>query len=219
MSTPLSRTARIARIAAPLLLAGALVATTGCSFSPSAARATPGGKVTVAMPASVLPGQGYAFVPVPPSTSAEKDARVQDAQFREQLQLALDRSLQAKGYRPVDIASADFLVAYRAGVRDLREVQAVNEDDGATTRMAGVQCSGGNCSQLVVRNDTGAPVVRYSTSERTEGGLQVEMVEPASLRVVWSALNIGTIRPGAIDQARLDAVAVQTLAQLPPHGG
>ncbi|HRF84428.1 MAG TPA: DUF4136 domain-containing protein, partial [Pseudoxanthomonas sp.] len=82
-----------------------------------------------------------------------------------------------------------------------------------------VECSGGRCSQLVVRNDTGTPVSRYTyvASERTEGGLQVEMVEPASLRVVWSALNAGTVQPGDATQARLDAIAAQTLAQLPAH--
>jgi len=211
------RNARTARTAATLLLCGLLAAAAGCSFSPTAARSTPAGKVTVAMPASVMPGQGYAFVPLLPATSAEKDARVQDEQFRARLQQALERSLQDKGYRPVDMARADFLVAYRVGVRDLREVLPVTEASSGSTRMNAVECTGGNCSQLVVRNDTGAPAVRYSASERTEGGLQVEMVEPASLRVVWSALNTGTVRPGVVDQARLDAVAAQTLAQLPAH--
>ena len=70
-----------------------------------------------------------------------------------------------------------------------------------------------------MRTDTGTPVSRYTytTSERTEAGLQVEMVEPASLRVVWSALNAGTVQPGDGDQARLDAIAAQTLESLPPH--
>jgi hypothetical protein len=213
----IARNARIARTAATLLLCGLLAAAAGCSFSPTAARSTPAGKVTVAMPASVMPGQGYAFVPLLPSTSAEKDARVQDEQFRARLQQALERALQDKGYRPVDIARADFLVAYRVGVRDLREVQPVVEETSGATRMSAIECTGAGCSQLVVRNDTGAPVVRYSASERTEGGLQEEMVEPASLRVVWSALNTGTVRPGDGEQARLDAIAAQTLAQLPAH--
>ena len=214
MSTPDSL---FTRVAGSLLLCG-LLAAAGCSTAPTAATAH-AGKVTVAMPASVLPGQGYAFVPLLAKTSAEQDARVQDEAFRARLQQALSQSLQAKGYVPVEVAKADFLVAWRVGVRDLQEVLPVAEQAGGSTRMAAIECSGGRCSQLVMRNDTGTPVSRYTytTSERTEAGLQVEMVEPASLRVVWSALNAGTVQPGDGDQARLDAIAAQTLESLPPH--
>lgn len=214
MSTPAPR---LARVAGSLMLCG-LFAVAGCATVPATAP-VPAGKVTVAMPASALPGPGYAFVPLLPKTSAEQDARVRDEAFRDRLQQALERSLQAKGYVPVDMARADFLVAYRVGVRDLQEVVPVAEQAGGTTRMAAMECSGGRCSQLVVRNDSGTPVSNYTyvASERTEAGLQVEMVEPASLRVVWSALNAGTVHPGDGEQARLDAIAAQTLEQLPPH--
>jgi hypothetical protein len=205
-----------ARFAGPLLC-GLLLATAGCSFSPSAARTAPAGHVTVSTPASVLPGQGYAWVPLPATTSAERDARVQDEQFRAELQAALDRALQAKGYRPVDRASAAFLVAHRVGVRDLRETQPVQAEPAGTTPMAAIKCTGAGCSQLVVSNDSGEPVLRYRTTERTEGGLMIEVIEPRSIRVVWSALNTGTVRPGEWTPARLDAVAVQTLADLPAY--
>ena len=208
---------RIARLATPLLLCG-LLASAGCSFSPSAARSTPAGQVTVTKPASVMPGQGFAFVPMPPVTAPEKDPRVQDEQFRARLIQALGRTLQDKGYRLVPVDQADFLVAWRVGVRDLNEVQATPVEAGATTRMAGVKCTGAGCSQLVVRSEDGAPVVRFSGRERTEGGLMVEMVEAASLRVIWSALNTGTVSPGDGEQVRLDAAAARTLEQLPAYG-
>ena len=212
MSTPDSL---FTRVAGSLLLCG-LLAAAGCSTAPTAATAH-AGKVTSAMPASALPGQGYAFVPLLPKTSAEQDARVQDEAFRARLQQALSQSLQAKGYVPVEVAKADFLVAWRVGVRDLQEVVPVVEQSGGTTRMAAVECRGGRCSQLVVRNDNGVPVSRqaYTMTERTEGGLHVEMVEPDSLRVVWSALNAGTVRAGDGQQAPLDAIAAQTLEPLP----
>lgn len=201
------------------LLCGLLLATAGCSFSPGAARnAAPAGHVTVTTQASVLPGQGYAWVPLPASTAPEQDARVQDEQFRAGLQTALDRALQAKGYRPVDRAGAAFLVAHRVGVRDLRETQPVRaEQPAGTTPMAAIKCTGGSCSQLVVSNESGEPVLRYRTTERTEGGLLIEVIEPGSIRVVWRALNTGTVRPGEWTQERLDAVAAQTLADLPPY--
>lgn len=208
----------VIRLAGSLLLSGMLVATAACSFSPSAARApAPAGHVTVTTPASVLPGQGYAWVPMPAPTAAEQDARVQDAQFRQELQGALDRALQAKGYRPVDRSSAAFLVAYRVGVRDANEVLAVQGESGSATPMAGVKCSGGSCSQLVVAAPDGSPVLRQRTTERVEGGLLIEVIEPTSIRVVWRALNTGTVRPGEWTPARLDAVATQTLRDLPAH--
>ncbi|WP_162434036.1 DUF4136 domain-containing protein [Pseudoxanthomonas koreensis] len=200
------------------LLCGLLLATAGCSFSPGTARNAPAGHVTVTTQASVLPGQGYAWVPLPePTTAPERDARVRDEQFRADLQAALDRALQAKGYRPVDRADAAFLVANRVGVRDVRETQPVRAEPAGTTPMSAIKCTGGNCSQLVVSNDSGEPVLRYRTTERTEGGLMIEVIEPRSIRVVWSALNTGTIRPGEWTQARLDAVAAQTLSDLPAY--
>ncbi|WP_372016358.1 DUF4136 domain-containing protein [Pseudoxanthomonas sp. 10H] len=213
MSTSRFRIARV--LATPLLLCG-LLAAAGCSYSPAAARSTPApGHVTVLMPASVMPGSRYAFVPVPATTAPEQDARVQDAQFRARLQQALDGALQAKGFRPAPMGEADFLVAWRVGVRDLREIQATEIEPPGTTRMAGVKCTGDGCSQLVMRSEDGAPVVRFSGRERTEGGLLVEVVEPRSIRVIWRALNTGTVVPGGGQQERLDAVATQTLAQLP----
>jgi hypothetical protein len=216
-SRPLSTTRiRIARFAGPLLC-GLLVAGAGCSSSPTAARTAPLGKVTVTSTASVLPGQGYAWVPMPAPTAAERDARVQDAQFRERLQTALDRALQAKGYRPVERANAAFLVAHRVGVRDLEEVAPVHAETGDLTPMAAVKCSGMGCSQLVVHNESGAPVLRYRTSERSEAGLLIEVIEPSSIRVIWRALNTGTVQAGDGQQAPLDAIAVETLARLPAY--
>jgi hypothetical protein len=208
---------RAVRIVATSLLVCSLLAAGGCSFSPTAARNAPAGHVTVTMPASVMPGQGFAFVPMPPVTTPEKDPRVQDEEFRGRLIQALGRALQAKGYRLVPVDQADFLVAWRVGVRDVSEVTATEVETGGATRMAGVKCTGAGCSQLVVHNESGAPVVRYSERERTEGGLMVEMVESASLRVVWSALNTGTVSPGDGRQERLDAVAARTLEQLPAY--
>ena len=119
------------------------------------------------------------------------------------------------------LASGDKMdwVVQKAVELGAHAVQPVQAETGGTTPMAAIKCSGGSCSQLVVRSDTGAPVSRdrYTTVDRTEGGLLVEMVEPAALRVVWSALNTGTVRPGDATQARLDAIATQTLEQLPPH--
>ena len=90
---------------------------------------------------------------MPATTTAEQDARVQDAQFRARLQQALDGALQAKGFRPVPLGEADFLVAWRVGVRDVSDVRATEVEAPGTTRMAGVKCTGDGCSQLVMRSE------------------------------------------------------------------
>ena len=107
-------------------------------------------------------------------------------------------------------ADAAFVVAHRVGVRDVNEVLAVPGEAGAVTPMAGVKCSGGSCSQLMVTGE-GTPAQRTRSSQRTEGGLLVEVIEPRSVRVVWRALNTGTVRPGEWTPDRLDAVATQAV--------
>jgi hypothetical protein len=216
---PVARSRFVLRALCALSCGLAALFLAGCAGTAGSARAAPAGKVTVAMPATALPGPSFAFVPLLPATSAELDARVQDEEFRMRLEQALSTALQAKGYRPAGDGAADFLVAYRVGVRDLTQVLPVDEQAGGSTRMAAVECRGGRCSQLVVRNDSGAPVSRYRfvASERTEGGLHVEVVEPESLRVLWSVLNSGTVQPGDGTQARLDAIATRTLQSLPAN--
>ena len=205
---------RLARLALPLLC-GVLAVSWGTSVL--AQRTTPTSQVTVKMPASAMPGKRFAFVPVPATTAPEKDARVQDAQFRARLQEALSRALKAKGYTRVEqLGQADFLVAWRVGVRDLRDVVPVRAEPGGATPQAEVRCSGDGCSQVVSRGDDGSPVVRYAKSDRVEGGLLVEALEPKSIRVVWRAVNTGTVT-GKGEQARLDAIAKQTVAQLPAY--
>ena len=69
---------RLVRFAAPLLC----TVLAACSTAPTGA---PAGRVSVTLPATALPGPGYAFVPLAPMTSAEQDARVQDEAFRARL--------------------------------------------------------------------------------------------------------------------------------------
>lgn len=194
-----------------------LLAASGCS-SDSGARVAPTSQVTVSMPATRLPGPRYAWVPMPGQLPAESDPRVLDPQFRARLQAALDRALQAKGYTPApSTAQADFLVAYRVGVRDGEQVLLRDEGVGTQpTPQAAVECTSNGCSQMVVPGGDGAPVMDIRRARYVEGALQVEVIERASIRVVWRALNRGTVRRSDDSATRLDAIARETLAQLPP---
>ncbi|MBB1086993.1 DUF4136 domain-containing protein [Lysobacter sp. SG-8] len=177
----------------------------------------PRAHVTVRVPAATLPGATYAWVDMPAQLQAEQDVRVQDPAFRAHLQAAFDEALAAKGYAPAgDPATADFIVAFRVGVRDVQEVSSVSGVRGEVDeREAGFECSGGSCSQLVTRSDDGLPVFKMKTAAAVEGGLLVEALEPRSVRVLWSAYNRGTIERDLSRDAGLEAVARDTLAALP----
>jgi len=197
-------------------LAVGLVALAGCASSTH--QVAPTSQVTVSMPASQLPGPRYAWVPMPARLAAESDPRVLDPQFRQRLQAALDSALQAKGYQAAGSTSqADFLVAFRVGVRDGEQTLLRNEGVGsAPTPQATVECTADGCSQMVVPGGDGAPVMDLTRARYVEGGLQVEVIEPKTIRVVWRALNRGTVSRNDGTQARLDGIARETLAQLPP---
>ena len=197
------------------LVAGVLLATATAVLFPDAAMAAR--KVTVLKPAATLPGTRYAWVPMPAPLAVEADPRVQDPQFRERLQAALDKALQAKGYQPaVTRTEADFLIAYRIGIRDLEQTMVKESGGGAMpTPEAALGCSGGDCSQLVTHDTGGAPVLKTTTEQQVEGGLLIEVMEPKSIRVVWRALNRGTVKRRDVRQVKLEKVARDVLAPLP----
>ncbi|MET0583060.1 MAG: DUF4136 domain-containing protein [Pseudoxanthomonas sp.] len=172
-------------------------------------------QVTVSKPAASLPGPTYTWVAMPQVKEVEKDARLQDPQLRARLQAALDKALQAKGYRPAaDPAKADFIVAYRVGVRESQ--QATLQGDQGATPLSVLACDWDTCSQLVVMNDS-TPTMKVVTTEQAEGGLLIEVIEPRTVRVLWRALNRGEVKRGDGQQAALDAIAANTLARLPAN--
>jgi len=197
---------------------GLLAVLAGCAGTP--ARPTPARHVTVRSDVAVLPGPGYAWFALPATTASEQDARVEDPQLRARLQAALDEALAAKGYRRVDdIAAADVLLAWRAGVRDLEQATLKQTADAAVdTPMAAIECGRAGCSQLVVRGEAGAPVARLHTTGYVEGGLLVEAIEPKTVRLLWSAFNRGTVTAADATPQGLAAIARETLADLPPAG-
>jgi hypothetical protein len=177
------------------------------------------GSVKVSKTATSLPGPRYAWVASPTTLPAENDRRVQDPAFRQRLQAALDKALQAKGYRLVSGASqADFLVAYRVGVQDVEEVHVKDipapKGDGSVPQAA-IECRAGGCSQLVAQTSGGQAALKTTVKHSTEGGLLVEVIEPKTIRVLWRALARGAVKRGEAKQSRLDVIAVQTLDSLP----
>ncbi len=175
-------------------------------------------QVTVTRTTTALPGPRYAYVAMPASASTDANTTVQSPEFRERLQQALDNALQAKGYRRVEGASeADFLVAYRVGVEqvDHVDVKDVPAPRSGPVPQAAIECRAGGCSQLVTADSAGVPTLRTTTTQSTEGSLLIEVIEPKTIRVLWRARDQGKVTRRDGQQSRLDAIARQTLDDLP----
>ena len=72
---------------------------------------------------TIPPGSTLAWGPPPTEKKPDElDPRVNNSIIHERVQRAVERVLAQKGYRQTDPNSADFLVAYRVGVKDARQV-------------------------------------------------------------------------------------------------
>jgi len=212
---------RLPRLAL-LGLCASIAATTlgGCASSAETRTDTLGGAqagVQVTVPAQRLPGPRYAWAPMPHDYTEQADPRVLDPAFRQRLRTAMDSALAAKGYQRVEqAADADWLAAYRVGVRDAERVVPSTEAAGSgPTRMNAIQCTSAGCSQLVAPGSDGSLELDMRRVSYVEGALQVEAIDPHSANVLWSALNRGTVRRSDNRQGRLDAIAAQTLQGIP----
>ena len=198
------------------LVVGTLLAT----LMPAAvaqSRKQPVAQVDVSKGAASLPGPTYAWVPMPARLEAELDQRAQDPAFRTRLQASLDKALQAKGYRRIeDVRKADLAVAYRVGVRDVQQTSVTERAaQGGSLRESAVECGPGGCSQIVSQGAGGVPTFKVHTVDTVEGGLQVEVIQPSDIRVLWRALYRGSMKAKDTGHVNLDAIATQTLASLP----
>ena len=198
------------------LVVGTLLAT----LMPAAvaqSRKQPVAQVEVSKGATSLPGPTYAWVPMPARLEAELDQRAQDPAFRTRLQASLDKALQAKGYRRIeDVRKADLAVAYRVGVRDVQQTSVTERAaQGGSLRESAVECGPGGCSQIVSQGAGGVPTFKVHTVDTVEGGLQVEVIQPSDIRVLWRALYRGSMKAKDTGHLNLDAIATQTLASLP----
>ena len=177
----------------------------------------PTAQVEVSKGTTSLPGPTYAWVPMPARLEAELAKRAQDPAFRTRLQPSLDKALQAKGYRRIDdLRKADLAVAYRVGVQDVQQTSVTERmQQGGVVRESAVECGPYGCSQILSKGTEGVPTFKVHTVDTIEGGLQVEVIQPSDIRVLWRALYRGSIKAKNSGKVNLDAIATQTLAALP----
>ena len=198
------------------LVCGTLLATL-VPVAHAQSRKQPAADVDVSKGATSMPGPTYAWVPMPARLQAELDERAQDPAFRTRLQASLDKALQAKGYRRIDdVRKADLAVAYRVGVQDVQQTSVTERmQQGGVVRESAVECGPYGCSQMLSKGTEGVPTFKVHTVDTIEGGLQVEVIQPSDIRVLWRALYRGSMKAKDAGKLNLDAVATQTLASLP----
>lgn len=198
------------------LVCGTLLATL-VPVAHAQSRKQPAADVDVSKGATAMPGPTYAWVPMPARLQAELDKRAQDPALRTRLQASLDKALQAKGYRRIDdVRKADLAVAYRVGVQDVQQTSVTERmQQGGVVRESAVECGPYGCSQILSKGTEGVPTFKVHTVDTIEGGLQVEVIQPSDIRVLWRALYRGSMKAKDAGKLDLDAVATQTLASLP----
>jgi hypothetical protein len=88
----------------------------------------------------------------------------------DRIRAAIEKDLGAKGYRRVESQMADFLVAFRVGMRDVAEVDPMDDF---------YEASGG---------------VGWWTGERrtfyqfTEGSLEIDLINPKAKKLIWRGI-------------------------------
>lgn len=139
----------------------------------------------------------YAWRPERPLPSG--DARFDNSLIDAQVRAAVERVLTAKGYAKEPSARPDFLVGYHAVVKSKTDVQTID-------RTYGYRGVGFGDPRLHVRT--------YD-----EGTLLIDVVDPATMKLLWRGSATGVVRektaPEKREQRINDAVA-EILEKFPP---
>ena len=125
----------------------------------------------------IPPGSTWAWGPKPSESGpAELDPRVNNSIIHGRVKRSVEAVLAQKGFRQVDDQqTADFLVYYRIGVRDARQIVT------QTTPMGG----GGGWGYY------GAPpIVTSREVTYTEGSLMIDLVQRATSKLAFQAIGL-----------------------------
>ena len=129
------------------------------------------------------------------------DPRFDSTLLDKRVRAAVDRALTAKGYQQAAPGtSGDFLVGYHAVVRQKTSFQTVN-------RWYGYRGVRGGWPQTYVQS--------YD-----EGMLLIDVVDPASMDLLWRGTGTGAVDPQATPEKRerrINEAVDAILAKFPPH--
>lgn len=186
------------RLAAVAIAIGGLLVAAGCSSL----------KVDVIRDAAVAipPGSTWAWAPEPAEKRPEElDPRVNNSIIHGRVQQAVEAVLAQKGYRPTDPGSADFLVAYRVGVKDARQMVT------QTVPVGPVYGGGWGWGYY------GPPPMAISREVTyTEGGLMIDIVQRSTGKLAFRAIGQDRDVTGADgSEAEIQNTVTKLLSALP----
>jgi hypothetical protein len=183
----------------------AATALTALALARSAAAAD-GVSVQQSPTAPPTPGAAYAWAPVEPAAPAPSDPRLANEVTQERLHRAIDRTLKAKGYRPVaDPAAAQLLVKYYVALKD----RTPRAGGWGSTRML---CGPYGCRPW--QNTTGDPDPEPEAAF-TEGKVVLELIDRASGTLAWRATLKRRLDEDAGTQAGMNAIFDELAQSLP----
>jgi hypothetical protein len=172
-----------------------LLAATGCSSL----------KVNVIRDPAITipPGSTWAWGPPPTEKKPDElDPRVNNSIIHDRVKQAVDRVLAQKGYRQTDPNSADFLVVYRVGVKDARQMVT-------QTVPVGPYWGGGWGWGYY-----GAPpMVTSREITYTEGALMIDMIQRSTGKLAFRSIGTDQDVTGADGSAEQIQKTVEKLLQ------
>ena len=191
---------KLRTLAVTAIVMGGLLVTTGCSSL----------KVNIIRDPSIAiaPGASWAWGPAPAEKKPEElDPRVNNSIIHERVQRAVDRVLAQKGFRQTDPNSADFLVAYRVGVKDARQVVTQTVPVGPNY-WGGWGWGWGYYGP--------PPMVTSREITYTEGALMIDMIQRSTGKLGFRAIGVDQDVTGADgSEEQIQKTVEKLLQELP----
>jgi hypothetical protein len=174
-----------ARIRVVLVVAVALLAA-GCGSTLSVQTQR---DASIPIPA----GATWGWNPTPPAERlpGELDPRADNPTIHGRVERAIEATLASKGFRQVEPVTAEFLVNYRVGVREVQQLQQIRAGGVGTTHMT------------------------VLPAEFTQGGLLIDLLERSTGKLAFRSWAVEDVEKGAGSEKAIQDIVTRLLKELP----